>query len=39
MRIYVAQAEVTRHYANYPDRAFKDWPMAYYGEENYVRLQ
>jgi FAD/FMN-containing dehydrogenase len=39
MRSYIAQAGVTRHYANYPDLAFADWPTAYYGAENYARLQ
>ncbi len=39
MRIYVTQVGVTRNYAGYPDRAFQDWPMAYYGDENYVRLR
>src|SRR3954447_8576386 len=39
MRSYIAQAGVTRHYANYPDLAFADWPTAYYGTENYARLQ
>ena len=39
MRDHIAQAGVTRHYANYPDLAFKDWPTAYYGAENYARLQ
>jgi FAD/FMN-containing dehydrogenase len=39
MRDYIAQAGVTSHYANYPDLAFKDWPTAYYGAENYARLQ
>jgi FAD/FMN-containing dehydrogenase len=39
MRAHIAEAGITRHYANYPDLAFKDWPTAYYGEENYARLQ
>jgi hypothetical protein len=39
MRAHIAQAGVTHHYANYPDLAFKDWPTAYYGAENYARLQ
>ncbi len=39
MRDHIAQAGVTRHYANYPDLAFTDWPTAYYGGENYPRLQ
>jgi FAD/FMN-containing dehydrogenase len=39
MREHIAQAGITRHYANYPDLAFKDWPTAYYGAENYARLQ
>jgi hypothetical protein len=39
MREHIAQAGITRHYANYPELAFKDWPTAYYGAENYARLQ
>ncbi len=39
IRDHVAQAGVSRHYANYPDLAFTDWPNAYYGAENYARLQ
>ena len=39
MRNAISQAGVTSHYANYPDLAFKDWPTAYYGTENYTRLQ
>ena len=39
MRAHIAEAGITRHYANYPDLAFKDWPTAYYGAENYARLQ
>jgi FAD/FMN-containing dehydrogenase len=39
MRDRIAQAGITRHYANYPDLAFTDWPTAYYGAENYARLQ
>jgi hypothetical protein len=39
MRNYIAQAGVTNHYANYPDVAFENWPTAYYGAENYARLQ
>jgi FAD/FMN-containing dehydrogenase len=39
MRNHIAQAGVTNHYANYPDLAFADWPTAYYGAENYARLQ
>jgi hypothetical protein len=39
MRNHIAQAGVTRHYANYPDLAFLDWPTAYYGVENHARLQ
>jgi FAD/FMN-containing dehydrogenase len=39
MRNHIAQAGVTHHYANYPDLAFVDWPTAYYGAENYARLQ
>jgi FAD/FMN-containing dehydrogenase len=39
MRNHIAQAGVTSHYANYPDLAFGDWPTAYYGAENYARLQ
>ena len=36
---HLAKAGIHRHYANYPDLAFADWPTAYYGEENYRRLQ
>ncbi len=39
MRNHIAQAGVTGHYVNYPDLAFADWPTAYYGAENYARLQ
>jgi FAD/FMN-containing dehydrogenase len=39
IRDHIAQAGVTGHYANYPDLAFEDWPTAYYGRENYQRLQ
>ena len=39
MRDHIAQAGVKNHYANYPDLAFADWPTAYYGVENYARLQ
>ena len=39
IRNHIAQAGVTSHYANYPDLAFEDWPTAYYGAENYARLQ
>jgi len=39
IRDHIAQAGITRHYANYPDLAFPDWPTAYYGQENYQRLQ
>jgi hypothetical protein len=39
IRDHIAQAGVTRHYVNYPDLAFADWPAAYYGQENYRRLQ
>ena len=39
IREAIAQAGITRHYANYPDLAFTDWPTAYYGKENYARLQ
>lgn len=35
----LAAAGIDRHYANYPDLAYKDWPTAYYGAENYARLQ
>ncbi len=38
IRKHIAQAGIDRHYANYPDLAFKDWPTAYYGK-NYERLQ
>jgi FAD/FMN-containing dehydrogenase len=36
---HIAKAGIDRHYANYPDLAFKDWPTAYYGQKNYERLQ
>lgn len=39
IRDHIAKAGITRHYANYPDLAFEDWPTAYYGQENYQRLQ
>ena len=39
IREHLAQAGIRRHYVNYPDLAFPDWPTAYYGEENYRRLQ
>jgi hypothetical protein len=39
IRSHIAQARVTSRYANYPDLAFEDWPKAYYGAENYSRLQ
>ncbi len=30
---------VRRHYCNYPDLAYKDWPAAYYGAAGYERLR
>ena len=39
IRDHIAQAGIDRHYANYPDIAFHDWPVAYYGRKNYERLQ
>ena len=39
IRDHIAQAGIDRHYANYPDIAFHDWPAAYYGRKNYERLQ
>jgi len=39
MRQHIVQAGVKNHYANYPDLAFAEWPTAYYGAENYSRLQ
>ena len=39
IREHLARAGIRRHYVNYPDLAFQDWPTAYYGEENYRRLQ
>lgn len=30
---------VRKHYCNYPDLAYTDWPTAYYGKEGYERLQ
>ena len=38
IRGHIAAAGIDRHYANYPDLAFQDWPTAYYGT-NYERLQ
>lgn len=39
IRDHLAKAGIDRHYANYPDLAFQDWPTAYYGRKNYERLQ
>lgn len=39
IRNLLREAGVSRHYANYPDLGFEDWPVAYYGEENYARLR
>jgi hypothetical protein len=39
IRDHIAQARIDRHYANYPDIAFHDWPVAYYGRKNYESLQ
>ena len=39
IREHIAAAGIDRHYANYPDLAFKNWPAAYYGADNYQRLQ
>jgi FAD binding domain/Berberine and berberine like len=39
IRDHIAHAGIDRHYANYPDLAFKDWPTAYFGQQNYERLQ
>lgn len=39
MRDVLAKNGITRHYANYPDCAFTEWPTAYYGTKNYQRLQ
>ncbi|MCE9609600.1 MAG: FAD-binding oxidoreductase [Chthoniobacter sp.] len=39
IRGHLAAAGIRRHYVNYPDLAFADWPTAYYGAENYRRLQ
>lgn len=39
IRDHIAQVGIDRHYANYPDLAFHDWPTAYYGAKNYKRLQ
>ncbi len=36
---HLAKAGIKRHYVNYPDRTFADWETAYYGAENYKRLQ
>lgn len=30
---------IRKQYRNYPNLAFKDWETAYYGAENYLRLQ
>lgn len=30
---------ITRQYRNYPSLGFKNWQTAYYGEENYAKLQ
>lgn len=38
IRTHLATAGITRHYANYPDLAFKDWKSAYY-DAAYSRLQ
>jgi hypothetical protein len=38
IREHIARAGIDRHYANYPDLAFADWPKAYY-RESYPRLQ
>lgn len=38
VRAHLAAGGITRHYANYPDKAFKDWPKAYY-DAGYARLQ
>ena len=39
VRKTLAKHGITRHYANYPDEGFADWPTAYYGAANYARLQ
>ena len=39
VRKTLAKHGISRHYANYPDKGFSDWPNAYYGEANYARLQ
>ena len=39
IRAHLAHAGIRHHYVNYPDLAFPDWPTAYYGAENYRRLQ
>ncbi len=39
IREHLASHGITRHYANYPDKGFKNWAVAYYGAENYRRLQ
>jgi FAD/FMN-containing dehydrogenase len=36
---HLAKAGIKRHYVNYPDRTFADWETAYYGADNYKRLQ
>ncbi|MEM6963464.1 MAG: FAD-binding oxidoreductase [Bacteroidota bacterium] len=35
----VFQNGITRQYRNYPYLGFKNWETAYYGEENYTKLQ
>ena len=39
IRESIAEAGISRHFANYPYIAFKNWSTSYYGEENYRRLQ
>jgi len=39
IRECLADAGISRHYANYPDVAFKNWSSSYYGDDNYRRLQ
>lgn len=38
IREHLAAAGITRHYANYPDLAFKGWQQSYY-DTGYARLQ
>jgi len=39
IRDLIVAAGIDRHYANYPNLGFTNWQTAYYGTENYRRLQ